>query len=72
MQFPNLWRYTVILAQRDQGIAMVIACVMIAVCLLAYARGWWPRLLPAVRVTGAVLFWGSFVLVVWVKVLSNG
>jgi len=71
MSFPNLWRYTLILAQRDQGIAMVIACVAIAVALLAYARGWWPRLLPLVRVSLAVLFWASFAVIIGLKVLTN-
>jgi len=72
MSFPNLWRYTAILAQRDQGIAMVIACVVIAVAILAYTRGWWPKLLPAVRVTWAALFYLSFVSVVLLKVFANG
>jgi len=71
MQFPYLWRYTAILAQRDQGIALVISCVVMAVCIQAYCRGWYPKLLPAVRVTWAALFYLSFALVVLVKVLSH-
>lgn len=70
MQLPELWRYQALLAQRDQGMMLVVMVVVICVGLLTEARFLSPRLLPGARVGLLAAFYLSLFLILIVKAFN--
>lgn len=71
MQLPDIWRYNALLTQRDQGMMMVVAMVVIGLGLLVEGRVFYRRWLPAIRTALVALFYISLFLIVAIKALSS-
>jgi len=71
MQLPEIWRYQALLAQRDQGMMLVVMVVFICVAVLVEARYLSPRLLPGARLGLVSAFFLSLFLIVVVKAFSS-
>jgi len=70
MQLPEIWRYQALLAQRDQGMMLVIMVVLICVVALIEARYLNPRMLPGARLGLVATFYLSLFLILFVKAFT--
>ena len=65
MNYPKYQEWLAVLARRDSGLLLVVAVALVFAFWLCYARYWWPRLLPKMRIGVLAVYYIGLVLFLW-------
>lgn len=70
-KYPNYEGWLALLAHRNTGVLAVVCLAGATLLVLLEVRTLWPRLYPALRNVGFVLYLVGFGLSLWIGVLSR-
>jgi hypothetical protein len=68
LDFPNLWRYQAILAERDSGMLLVFLLLLIVLGIVVNTRWMAPGQLGKVRAGLLIAYFVSLVLMVGLRI----